>query len=278
VNFLVTWVKQKMNLVLKLVKAFSHDSSQGNPAAVCFSNANLTDTECKNIARQIGFSEAVFVRIVDGIPLLRFFSPEQEMSMCGHGILAAVHLLLDNKPPLVRTKAGDVLIHYQAHGLIEMEITTLPRYYSDMPLKNRIAELLGTSPSAIVGDPIKLSVGTPKVLVELRVADDLWNLRPNFVDLANEIPQGIYPYVAIDERLYYARQFNPATGIKEDPVTGIAAATLGVYLNNKNASITSFKVEQGHILDKKGTIFVDVSNGIRIGGYAIVYDEIMLSI
>lgn len=266
-----------MPITLTLVKSFTRDHTQGNPVGVCLLQKDLLDETCFKIARQTGFSECVFIRFVDNIPILRFFSPEKEMNMCGHATLAAAHILHDKyRPSLFNTKAGNVNIQYQSSGLIEMVLTTEPRHYTDYVSVQRIAELLGVSPHSIKSDPVKISVGTPKVLVELKSIEDLFGMQPNFKAIAQEIPQGIYPFVMIEETLYYARQFNPATGIDEDPVTGIAAGALGVHLKNKN--IHRFTVEQGHVLNKLGTIFVDVSNGVKIGGYAIAYDELILDI
>lgn len=264
-------------IALTLVKSFTQNHMQGNPVGVCLLQENLSDETYFKITRQTGFSECVFVKFVDDIPVLRFFSPEKEMSMCGHATLAAAHILHHKyRPNFFTTKAGNVNIQYQSSSLIEMVLTAEPCYYTDFISKQRIAELFGISPHVIKNDPVKISVGTPKVLVELKSMEDLFAMQPNFKAIAQEIPQGIYPFVMIEKMLYYARQFNPATGIDEDPVTGVAAAALGVHLRNKN--IHRFTVEQGHVLNKLGTIFVDVSNGVKIGGHAVVYDELILDV
>jgi PhzF family phenazine biosynthesis protein len=264
-------------ITLTFVKSFTQDPLQGNPVAVCLSQENLSDEIYFKITKQTGFSECVFIKFNDNIPTLRFFSPEKEMNMCGHATLASAHILKDTyNPTIFKTKAGDVTITYQPDGLIEMLLKAEPLYYTDFVPTNRIAELLGIDMTAIKNTPVKISVGTPKVLIELRSTEDLWTMKPNFTAIATEIPQGIYPFVRINENLYYARQFNPATGINEDPVTGVAAGALGVHLKNKN--INRFTVEQGHILNKKGTIFVDVTSGVKIGGYATIFNEILFKI
>lgn len=264
-------------ITLSIVKSFTQDHKQGNPVGVCLSHENFSDETCFKVARQTGFSECVFIKFIDNIPVLRFFSSEKEMNMCGHATLAAAHILHDKyQPSVFNTKSGNVSIQYQPNNLIEMALTAEPCHYTDLVSTQRIAELLGINPDAIKNDPVKISVGTPKVLVELKSTDDLFAMQPNFKAIAEEIPQGIYPFVMIEETLYYARQFNPATGINEDPVTGVAAAALGIHLKNKN--IQRFTVQQGHVLNKLGTIFVDVSNGVKIGGYAVAYDELTLNI
>lgn len=266
-----------LQIVLTLVKSFTQDPQQGNPVAVCMTQADFSDETYFKITKQTGFSECVFIKFIDGVPVLSFFSPEKEMNMCGHAVLAAAHIL-QNKyyPSLFKTKAGDVNIAYQPDGLIEIALKTKPSYHTDFVSSHRIAELLGIHIDAIKENPVKISVGTPKVLVELTSAEDLWSMQPSFKAIAQEIPQGVYPFVKINESHYYARQFNPATGIDEDPVTGVAAGALGVHLKNKN--IHQFSVEQGHVLNKQGTIFVDVTNDVKIAGYAVVFDECVLEL
>lgn len=268
-----------LSLTLTLVKSFTQDPSQGNPTAVCFAQEDLPDETYFRITRSTGFSECVFITFADNIPVLRFFSPEKEMNMCGHATLAAAHVLKNtHQPTLLKTKAGDVKIHYHPDGLIEIEITAEPRYYPDCIAADRIAELLDINLADIAADPVKISVGTPKVLVELSSAESLWNVHPNFNAIAHEIPQGIYPYVKVDEKLYFARQFNPATGVNEDPVTGIAAAALGVHLRDTIGLHDRFSVEQGHMLNTKGTIFVDTREGIKVGGYAVECGQVSVEV
>lgn len=264
-------------ITLTLVKSFTQDPLQGNPVAVCTIQNDFSDETCFKITKETGFSECVFIKFINNTPVLRFFSPRKEMSMCGHATLAAAHLLKNKcHPTSFKTKAGDVDILYKHNGLVEMLLKDKPNYYTDFASKERISELLGINMAAIKENPVKISVGTPKILVELQSIEDLWSLQPNFKTMATEIPQGIYPFVKISEKLYYARQFNPATGINEDPVTGVAAGALGIHLKSKN--VNQFKVEQGHILNKKGTIFVDVRDGVKIGGYARIFDELIFEV
>jgi PhzF family phenazine biosynthesis protein len=264
------------SITLAFVKSFTQDRHQGNPVAVCLSEADLSDETYFKLTRQTGFSECVFVKCINNIPTLRFFSPEKEMNMCGHATLAAAHILQDQHHPTFNTKAGNINLIYKPDGFIEIIIRAEPCYYTNFASTDRIAELLGIDRITIKEDPVKISVGTPKVLIELTSAEALWNMQPDFKSISQEIPQGIYPFVKIDENLYYARQFNPATGIDEDPVTGVAAGALGIHLKHKN--INQFNVEQGHVLNKKGTIFVDVTDGVKIGGYATTFDELTLEI
>lgn len=90
--------------------------------------------------------------------------------------------------------------------------------------------------------------------------------------------KGFYPFTfdSLDKNnLVHARQFNPLFGIPEDPITGVAAGALGIYLNKfYNKEIEVFSVEQGYIIDKPGIVDAKIEEGISyIGGSAVLYDE-----
>jgi PhzF family phenazine biosynthesis protein len=73
---------------------------------------------------------------------------------------------------------------------------------------------------------------------------------------------------------YYARQFNPAAGIDEDPITGIAAGALGAYVQRyRLTNKTHILVEQGYAMSMGGEMYVDTSDGIRVGGYAVSFGK-----
>ena len=66
--------------------------------------------------------------------------------------------------------------------------------------------------------------------------------------------------------------------MNEDPVTGVAAGALGAYLQKNRNLNNPFIVEQGHVLGKIGQMYVDASNGIRVGGYAVEYGQLILDV
>ncbi len=85
--------------------------------------------------------------------------------------------------------------------------------------------------------------------------------------------RGIYCYTTetMEENSdFHARQFNPLAGINEDPITGVAAGALGSYIKkHKLSDKTKFIVEQGYNMKKAGKMIVDVSDGVKVGGYCI---------
>lgn len=254
---------------MAVVASFTQDKRQGNKAGVFIENRDFTKEECLKITKKSGYSECVFITFDLESPRMRFFSPLKEMDLCGHALIAGAEVLFNCKEfedkCFVSTNAGQIFV-YRENGIIKMEISKTPAEFSLIPSRKQITELFGIDEN-LIKDPIaKISVGTPKVLVELCDEQTLWNLTPKYDLIAKEIPHGIYLYFRKEKDLFYARQFNPSTGINEDPVTGVAAAALSVLL--KKEGIRRFTVEQGHVLSKKGSIFVENESVITVGGYA----------
>ena len=75
------------------VDAFADRPFAGNPAAVCLFSGAPDDAWKQDVARELNLAATAFVeRDAEGFSL-RWFSPQVELNLCGHGTLAAAHLL-----------------------------------------------------------------------------------------------------------------------------------------------------------------------------------------
>ena len=270
-----------VKIKVHLLKAFTQDKDQGNPVGIIFDADHLTPDQMMHITRNTEYTECAFIQKSDIATVkVRFFSPKKEMNLCGHATIALFHLLKhdqDLNTFTQETLAGVLTLSKKIDGMIEMQ-QAAPTFYQQEYDNNTIAQLLGTSPDTIINQPIRVSTGTPKLLVELKDTETLWNLHPHFEAIKKIVPTGIYAFVRKNNHFYYARQFNPSTGINEDPVTGVAAGALGVYLKKYRNLNNPFVIEQGHILGKTGQMYVDASHGIKVGGYAVKYGQLILDI
>ena len=102
-------------LEYSVVDAFTSQPFQGNPAAVVLGGDALTDAAMQRIAAEFNLSETVFVLPrSDGDAgrgvRLRWFTPQCEVSFCGHATLAAVHAWCDAKQCLL-------LYHHPHYGV-----------------------------------------------------------------------------------------------------------------------------------------------------------------
>ena len=71
--------------------AFTARPGMGNPAGIIWDGHCWTEEQMQAIAARVGFNECVFLCPSDRADLrLRYFTPGQEMDLCGHGTVAAV--------------------------------------------------------------------------------------------------------------------------------------------------------------------------------------------
>ena len=70
---------------------------RGNPAAVCVLEAERDEQWLQQVAAEMNLSETAFLRRrSDGSFGLRWFTPTQEVELCGHATLASAHYLWTN--------------------------------------------------------------------------------------------------------------------------------------------------------------------------------------
>ncbi|WP_434289976.1 PhzF family phenazine biosynthesis protein, partial [Clostridium botulinum] len=82
------------------VKAYTLNSfakciEGGNPAGVVINADDLSEDNMKKVAGIIGFSETAFVMNSDLADFkVRFFTPNEEVDICGHATIATFSTLL----------------------------------------------------------------------------------------------------------------------------------------------------------------------------------------
>lgn len=282
----------KVNVVL--VKSFTKNKSAGNPAGIVLNAESLTDDQMQSIAKELGFAETAFVLPSDRADFrVRFFAPNHEVDLCGHGTIATFHALLERghitlagqeqKEFTQETRAGLLAVICCKDGRIVMTQTE-PVFGMVEEDKACVAELLGIAADDITDFPMQIvSTGTPKLLIPLRNLAAERAVKPDIEGIKaycrETNARGFYPFTTESPVLqadFYARQFNPLADENEDPVTGVAAGALGCYAKKyKLYNKQTFVVAQGYDLGKGGDMFVDVSGGVTVGGYAVTYGEMM---
>lgn len=273
---------------IKLVKAFTKNPKQGNPAGVTLNSDNLTAEKMIQISADLGFTESAFVQKSDKADFrVRYFSPVKEVNLCGHATIATIQVLLeeglikDDSQIKIETLAGNLPIEISKNGLITMTQAdpVFNKYNHD---KSKIADLLNISEENITELPLKtVSTGTPKLMIPVDTLKTLFEIKPDLEGIKKYCEEsgarGFYPFTSetIEENSdFHARQFNPLAGIPEDPITGVAAGALGAYMKEYNISPKrTFIIEQGNIMNQSGKIFVNVEDSVKVGGHAVIYGE-----
>lgn len=210
------------------IDTFTDVAFKGNAAAVCILEKDYDDLTLKNIAMEMNLSETVFLRPVsDNVFDLRWFTPEVEVSLCGHGTLASAHLLWENGI----MKEDDMIYFKTLSGILtakkEEEWIEL-----DMPKGNLIKsqgdsilfESLKIKPKNIYEDEIVY-------LLEFSSEEEIAKLNPDF-NLMKKARKEEIIVTSLSENGGYdfvSRFFGPAIGVDEDPVTGSAHCYLAPY-------------------------------------------------
>ncbi|NEJ72209.1 PhzF family phenazine biosynthesis isomerase [Rhizobium phaseoli] len=284
---------------------FTDRKLAGNPLAVIFDGADLSDEAMQAITREINLSETVFVQPSSNpayAAKLRIFTPGRELPFAGHptvgtavalaerahgaATLDLVTVLEENVGPVrcaVRLREGEA-------SFAEFD---LPRKSQPaiMPLdKLGMADALSLKVTEIGFEnhvPSVWSAGVPFLLIPVhdvgaaqRVEFDpqLWEKIVPFVDgaLASAYVycRGGVNHVA----KFHARMFASGMGIVEDPATGSAAAALSGAIHHFDRLTDGhhpIMIEQGVEMGRPSFIHlhIDVDGGAisnaRIGGQAV---------
>jgi PhzF family phenazine biosynthesis protein len=249
------------------VDAFTTKPFGGNPAGVCILEHEPEGAWMQNIAMEMNLSETSYVFPGgNGKRLIRFFTPESEIYLCGHATLSASHILYETGAAVAgeeitfSSKAGDLLIrkhddwimmNFPAFSLYRIEIT---------PEFNTITGI----------EPLELyETRQGWTLALLKDEDEVRNLRP-FLSLMKNSKFGdmIVTAPSTDSRYDFClRCFAPALGIDEDPVTGSAHCALVPFWVEKLGK-TSFISHQ--ISKREGILKVAFKkNRVEISGQAV---------
>lgn len=223
-----------MEIAIYQVDAFTSQPFKGNPAGVCITDTALDDDLMLSIAAEMALPETAFLSLDDF--RLRWFTPTVEVKLCGHGTLAATHILQQQ----YNVKQGDQLVFHTLSGELVVTIndTCIDMNFpaaeinSTFTPSSTLLTYLGLAETQVLSSHFF----NGKVLIEIANEADLLALTPNFEGL-NGV-SGLSAVVvtspsttdAID---FMSRHFGPWVGINEDPVTGAAHCGLAVFWGNK---------------------------------------------
>ncbi|MGN6589858.1 MAG: PhzF family phenazine biosynthesis protein [Sphingomicrobium sp.] len=205
------------------VDAFAEKPLTGNPAAVMPLERWLDDATMQAIAAENNLSETAFTVPSDSEEFdfdLRWFTPTDEVEMCGHATLAAGHILMTGQSVRFSTKSG---------------LMTVARRDDLLELNMRAANLTEVrepdlcSALGIAETPAWLADGyNDAAIIEVADEESVLAIRPDFKALGSIRRMAVV--TAPGQRQDIAsRVFVPYLGIDEDPVTGSAHAALVPY-------------------------------------------------
>jgi PhzF family phenazine biosynthesis protein len=205
------------------VDAFAETVLTGNPAAVIPLDKWLDDAVMQAIAAENNLSETAFTVPSDGDDAdfdLRWFTPTDEVEMCGHATLASGHILMTGASVRFSTKSG-LMIVTRRDDLLELDMRAAKLTKVEEP---KLCAVLG-----LPNSPVWLADGYNDAAI-IEVADEaaVRAVAPDFAAL-KRIHRMAVVTARGDRHDVASRVFVPYLGIDEDPVTGAAHAALVPY-------------------------------------------------
>ena len=220
-----------MRPILYQVDAFTAEPFKGNPAGVCLLSHKAHVGWMKGVAREMNLSETAFVSPGRGGWRLRWFTPKQEVNLCGHATLAAAKVLFDREPALrnepicFKTLSGDLLARW-VDGEIELDFPAMT--YRRFSYESHVDRALGFRPcDAVFSGNYYLFEAEDETLIR-KITPDIAAIEklpmPEVINTARSQDP------AFD---FVSRFFAPQLGIPEDPVTGSAHCLLAPFWAEK---------------------------------------------
>jgi trans-2,3-dihydro-3-hydroxyanthranilate isomerase len=274
-----------------VVDAFTTDPLAGNAAGVVPDAEGLESDQRQAIARELAVSETAFVAPSDDADReLSYYSPTQEVDLCGHATIATHGFLLEDDciqpgSHTIETNVGVLDVDVEDDGAVWMTQETSAVRPVDVDYE-RVGDALGVDPAAFedVGADLSAAVadtGLPFLVVPVNFLEHVSAADPDpaavetLADGHDAAGVYLFTFDALEaESTLHARTFVPGLGIVEDPVTGTASGAVGAYLRQTGA-FTDFPdelvLEQGHFVDRPGIVRVRVDGEtVHVGGHATV--------
>lgn len=225
-----------MQIPIAIIDAFTDQIFCGNPAATTIVDEFPEDRVMQSIAAEMNLSETAFIKLLAPNHFhLRWFTPTQEVPICGHATLAIAHDLresriIDTNIPLTfSTLSGDLQISFE-QDLIVMDFPSAKYHQCPTRSQRILAEMLAGKTYECLGQ----SLDYITVLLESEAV--IQNFQPQLGHIAELDGLGLIITAIADADLPYdfvSRFFAPKVGIPEDPVTGSAHCCLVPYWSKR---------------------------------------------
>ena len=275
-----------MELEVARLTAFSADPRGGNPAGVVVADALPPEATMQEIAREVGYSETVFLAGDGGATWqARYFSPQAEVAFCGHATIAgaiALHEHCGESRLSLETVGGVVAVAVDASGANAFAtLTSVKPHVGEIGpgLTAQLLALLGLSEADLDPDlPVRLAfAGVHHPIVALRSRETHAGLEYDFEGLRALMLRQDWTTIQVIWRAsptsFRARNPFPVGGVVEDPATGAAAAALGAYLRELGAVTPPAAIEvlQGEEIGRPSQLRVAIParGGIDVSGTAV---------
>ena len=234
-------------LNLYQVDAFASSLFTGNPAAVCPLNRWLTEDQMQAIAEENNLSETAFYVPHNNGYQIRWFTPNEEVDLCGHATLASAYIIFEKlgyqkNEIIFYSKSGELRVSREKNRL-KMDFPALS--YQKINPSNELYEALNAK-------PIKIFKSKYDLLCIFENENEVEQANPNLSAIAVLDYRGVIFTSLSTKHDVYSRCFYPGCSVPEDPVTGSAHCVIAPYwceqLNKKSIHAKQGLKRQGELI------------------------------
>jgi len=254
----------------------------GNQLAVFTDARAIPDALLRPLAREMNFSESVFVYPPErgGHVRIRIFTPGVELPFAGHPVLGAAFVLagpLQLPTIVLETGAGLVPVTLERDGprIVFGRMTQPLPTVAPHPDPSALLAALGVTRSEL---PVEVYTNGPRhAYVMLAAEAQVGRLAPDFTALARLGDTTTNCFAGAGRR-WKTRAFAPTHGIPEDPATGSAAGPLACHLarHGRIAFGDEIEIHQGAEVRRPSTLYARAEGSreriekVEVGGTAVV--------
>lgn len=246
------------------IAAFTGKGFRGNPAGVCLLKQPLSAAEMQAIANELSLPETSFVWDDGDMSAIRWFTPQREVDLCGHGTLAAAHVMFSVVNPALqdirfRSASGDLYVKRDAEDGERLVLDFPSRPPQKVEEPEGLAALLGANPQEVWQ--------ANALLVVLENEAQVRALQPDIPALIALVGRAVI-VSAPGEAVDFVSRYFTLDGA-EDPVTGSAHCTLMPYWS---ARLGRHQLHARQISARGGELFCELKGDrTLIGGYASTF-------
>ncbi len=279
-----------MSQYIYTCNSFSKTEHGGNQAGVMFDSDHMTEPEMIRIAAALGFSETAFVQKSDKADFkVRFFTPVEEVDLCGHATIGTFNVMADLKmlKPghyTQETRAGVLGIEILDDNTVMMNQPVAE--YSEVLDRKEIADSLNMDESLLIPElPVQIvSTGLRDILIPVKSMKALDDIRPDFEKITdisrrnNVVGYHAFTLETLKQATAYCRNFAPLYDIPEEGATGTSNGALSCYLYDygelSREQASDIVIEQGYAMGRPSEILAslgfsgDKISEVKVGGSA----------
>lgn len=218
-----------MNSDILLISVFTHEGKnlRGNISPVVLLDSPLTTAQMQYIATDLNQPATTFLSTSDqaGLYHARFFAPDEEIELCGHGSMAAMAFLARIKKAgnaVLQTKGGKIILQTEGDNQCSISLNAIP-VVRQIKTNDLFEEALGMT-------VLEHYSTANKNIIVVEDADALAKMKPDFAKLRES---DIFGYAitakAKKDVDFVSRTLVPHVLQLEDHATGSSHAALVPY-------------------------------------------------